>query len=173
MPPGTILAFAGVVIPNGWLNADGSTVYQQQYPALFQVIGDFYGTGDQTNTFNLPDLRGRVIVGIGQGEGLTNRVLGNQFGSEQHVLTQNEMPAHTHPLNDPGHGHDMGSPTRGQVWGISGGSTHFCYGVDNGGVTNNPPTLQAQTGISMQPVGNGTAHDIVQPSMALSYIIKY
>ncbi len=173
IPPGTILAFAGAVIPKGWLKADGSTVSVNQYSALFQVIGDFYGSGDQINTFNLPDLRSRVVVGTGKGAGLTNRVLGNQFGSEQHVLTQSEMPAHTHPLKDPGHNHDMGSPTRGQVWGVRPDNVHYCYGTDNGGVTNNPPTLQAKTGISVELVGDGTPHDIIQPSIALSYIIKY
>ncbi|CAF0928512.1 unnamed protein product [Rotaria sordida] len=157
IPPGTILTFAGAIIPNGWPKADGSTVSQQRYPALFQ----------------LPDLRGRVIVGSGKGVGLTNRLLGNQFGSEQHVLTQNEMPAHTHLVNDPGHSHDMGSPARGQVWGVRPDNVHYCYGVDNGGVTNNPPTLQAQTGVTVQSVGGGAPHDIVQPSMAFNYIIKY
>ncbi|CAF1183227.1 unnamed protein product [Rotaria sordida] len=173
IPPGTILAFAGATNPNGWLKADGSIVSQQQYPALFQVIGDSYGAGDQVNTFKLPDLRGRVIVGSGKGVGLTNRLLGNQFGSEQHALTQNEMPAHTHPVNDPGHSHDMGSPTRGQVWGVRPDNVHYCYGIDNSGVMNNPPTLKAQTGVTVQSVGGDAPHDIVQPSMAFNYIIKY
>ncbi|CAF3335590.1 unnamed protein product [Rotaria socialis] len=161
------------VTPNGWLRADGSGAHREKYPDLFNVIGDFYGSRDDAGIFNLPDLRGRVLVGTGKGIGLTHRKLGNDFGSEQHILTQSEMPTHVHPLDDPGHSHDMGSPTRGQIWGITVGSQQACYGVTNGGVTNNPPTLQSQTGIKMRSVGDGAPNNNMQPSIAMNYIIKY
>jgi len=77
------------------------------------------------------------------------------------------MPVHTHPVNDLGHSHDMGIPTRGQVWGVRSDNVQYCYGVDNGGATNNPPTLQVQTGVSIQSVGGGVPHNNVQPSIAI------
>src|SRR2546421_10755651 len=65
VPPGTITAFGGDTPPPGWLPADGSEVSRTQYAALFAAIGTTYGAGNGSTTFNLPDLRGRVLVDKG------------------------------------------------------------------------------------------------------------
>ncbi|CAF1301571.1 unnamed protein product [Adineta steineri] len=105
LPPGVILAFAGNTVPHGWLSCDGNAISRLQYQNLFLVIGTIYGVGDHVTTFNLPDFRGRTLVGVGQGLTLTNRLLGQRFGTENHILSVNEMPAHSHDVNDPGHAH--------------------------------------------------------------------
>jgi microcystin-dependent protein len=174
MPPGAILAFAAPALPNGWLLCDGSAISRVEYQNLFQAIGTTYGVGDHVTTFNLPDFRGRTLVGTGQGSGLTNRLLGQSFGAEQHTLSINEMPAHSHGVNDPEHAHPMGSGTVGQVWETAGGRTgRYAYGVTNHGVHNNPPTMGAHTGISLHENGSSAAHNNMPPSLAINYIIKY
>ena len=175
LPVGTIQAFSGLVAPSGWLICDGSSISRLDYRKLFRTIGTIHGDGDKVNTFNLPDLRGRTLIGAGAGPGLTNRPLGTYLGEEMHLLSERELPVHSHGLTDPGHQHAMGAPTRGRVWGVvvSGHPGGYCYGVDNRGVQNNPPTLKAQTGISVEPTGSGLAHNNMQPSLAINYIIKY
>lgn len=74
-PTGAVIGFAGSSAPSGWLLCDGSAVSRTTYADLFTAIGTSYGVGDGSTTFNLPDLRGRVPVGVGQGSGLTNRAL--------------------------------------------------------------------------------------------------
>eukprot|EP01132_Coremiostelium_polycephalum_P000510 gene510-642_t len=89
---GTILAFGGGTAPEGYLLCDGSAVSRQQYQKLFTIIGIQYGNGDNINTFNLPDLRGRTPIGVGKGTGLTNQTLGEKIGSETCSLSINEIP---------------------------------------------------------------------------------
>lgn len=63
MPAGTVLPFAGISSPTGWLLCDGSAVSRTTYSRLFSAIGSTYGAGDGSTTFNLPDLRGRAVAG--------------------------------------------------------------------------------------------------------------
>ena len=89
------MAFAGDFAPQGWALCQGQTLSISTYTALFSILGTTYG-GNGTTNFNLPDLRGRTIVGAGQGPGLSPYVEGQQGGAEQVTLSQNQMPAHTH-----------------------------------------------------------------------------
>jgi microcystin-dependent protein len=77
---------------------DGSLLSISQYEALFSLIGTTYG-GDGRINFQLPDLRGRVVVGQGAGTGLTPRTLGQSFGVETVTLTAQNTPAHSHAFN--------------------------------------------------------------------------
>ncbi|PTS92322.1 phage tail protein [Pedobacter sp. HMWF019] len=92
---GTIIIFAGNFAPRGWMLCWGQLLPISQNQALFSILGTFYG-GDGVTTFALPDLRGRVPVGQGQGPGLSNYVLGEKTGTENMTLTINQMPIHTH-----------------------------------------------------------------------------
>jgi microcystin-dependent protein len=83
--------------PVGWATCDGQLMPIDQNQTLFQLIGTTYG-GDGQTTFALPDLRGRVPVGIGQGPGLSNYVLGQNGGVESVTLTTNQIPVHSHTL---------------------------------------------------------------------------
>ena len=83
---GEIRIFAGNFAPLGWLMCDGSLQPISEYETLFNLIGTTYG-GDGQNTFGLPDLRGRVPLHMGQGAGLSPRVLGELAGAESVTLT--------------------------------------------------------------------------------------
>jgi microcystin-dependent protein len=95
-PPGTVFAFAGQTAPEGYLSCDGRAVSRTEFARLFAVIGTTYGAGDGTTTFNLCDLRGRTVLGAGNGAGLSPRVVGQLLGAEMHTLTAAEMPRHNH-----------------------------------------------------------------------------
>ena len=88
-PPGSITAFAAITPPTGYLVCDGSQVSRTTYADLYAVIGDTYGAGDGSTTFNLPDLRGEFIRGFDDGRGADT---GRVFGSFQ----ADEFASHTH-----------------------------------------------------------------------------
>lgn len=81
--------------PRGYLEANGALLPISQYMLLFALVGTTYGGNGQTN-FALPDLRGRVPVGMGQGPGLSPVNLGDRAGSEAVTLTIGQLPAHSH-----------------------------------------------------------------------------
>ena len=95
---GEIRMFAGNFAPYGWAFCQGQILPIAQNTALFSLLGTTYG-GDGRTTFALPDLRGRVPVGFGQGLGSSNRVIGEQFGTETVTLTTAQMPVHSHTVN--------------------------------------------------------------------------
>lgn len=101
VPVGGLVSFAGATAPNGWIICDGSQKSRVDYKSLFDVIGTTWGSGDGSTTFNIPDLRGRTIIGAGTGSGLTARTLGDlTIGAETVTLTsaQSGVPAHGHDL---------------------------------------------------------------------------
>ncbi len=81
-PVATVISTASATLPTGYLLCDGSAVSRTTYSDLFAAIGTTYGAGDGSTTFNLPDLRGRSVIGAGQGTALTNRTLGSSGGTE-------------------------------------------------------------------------------------------
>jgi microcystin-dependent protein len=84
--------------PVGWALCDGSLLPVSQYQALFALLGVTFG-GNGTTTFGLPDLRGRVPVGMGNGPNLTPVTQGQQAGSENANILSGQMPMHTHVLS--------------------------------------------------------------------------
>ncbi len=98
---GEIALFAGDFAPAGWALLDGQTLQRSQHPELFNVIGNTYG-GDGISEFALPDLRGRLPVGMGDGQGLLPWMRGQQRGAETVTLTVQQMPLHNHTVPEPG-----------------------------------------------------------------------
>ena len=84
--------------PNGWAFCAGQVLSISQNAALFSLLGTTYGGNGQT-TFALPDFRGRVPVGVGQGPGLSNYNLGEVSGTENVTLLITQIPAHTHSVS--------------------------------------------------------------------------
>jgi microcystin-dependent protein len=84
--------------PMGWQLCAGQLLAISQNSALFSLIGTYYG-GDGVTTFALPDFRGRVPVGAGQGPGRSPYVIGQTGGTETTTLTINQMPAHSHAVS--------------------------------------------------------------------------
>lgn len=87
--------FAGDWAPAGTASCDGQQLQINANAASFSLLGTFYG-GDGRSTFKLPDLRGRVVTGVGSGSGLTPRVLGKAYGVEKAVLSVKNIPEHRH-----------------------------------------------------------------------------
>jgi len=111
-PTGTIKHYAGGVVPSPYLACDGSAVSRTTYAALFAIIGITYGAGDTTTTFNVPDFRGRGLLGDGAGPGLTPRTVGQSLGTEVHSIGSANLPTHTHTI-DHGHNDGVSSGTTG------------------------------------------------------------
>src|ERR1043166_6694019 len=83
--------------PKGWALSNGQLLPINQNTALFSLLGTTYGGNGQTN-FALPDLRSQVILGTGQGPGLSNVLQGERGGAESVTVTSGQLPAHTHSL---------------------------------------------------------------------------
>ena len=101
-PPGAVMHFAGSVVPDGWLKANGQAVSRATYKDLFAAIGTTYGAGDGVKTFNLPDLRGEFIRGWDDGRGIDNqRIAGSSQSdavqSHNHFLPTGTGEAHPNP----------------------------------------------------------------------------
>ncbi|MEW5709838.1 MAG: tail fiber protein [Pseudomonadota bacterium] len=164
---GEVKAIAFASVPGGWLECDGSAVSRTTYAKLFSKIGTTWGAGDGINTFNLPDFRGRAIIGAGQGAGLTSRSLGQTGGAETHALTEAEMPKHYHQMVGP---NSITAP-QGSVYsyGAYGGGTPddnaLAYGTwSTGG--------GASSGSQNTGTGNGQPHNNMMPFAVVKWIIK-
>ena len=92
---GQIQTFAFNFAPKGWALCQGQIMGISQNTALFSLLGTVYGGNGQT-TFGLPDLQGRMAIGMGQGAGLQNYVIGQKAGVENVTLLTSNMPIHTH-----------------------------------------------------------------------------
>ena len=92
---GTIYPFAGQEEPDTFMFCDGRELDTTEYAELFSVIG--YTYGGSGSTFNLPDLRGRTLVGVNLND-VDFKTLGSYGGEKEHNLTIEEMPSHTHGL---------------------------------------------------------------------------
>jgi microcystin-dependent protein len=141
IPVGTVVSYAGSVAPSGWLLCDGSPISPSTYPALHNLVGN-----------NVPDLRSRFIVGAGQGGGLSNRPLFQGGGEENHTLSQNEMPSHTH------------------TFGIGGGRNHNNPGT---GISDDYASTDTVFTAYTSTAGANWAHNNMPPYYALTYIIKF
>ena len=169
VPSGTIIMYGASAAPTNWLLCHGEAVSRTDYSALFGIIGTTYGTGDGSTTFNLPDLRSRMPVGIGDGDAggtaLTDRSLGDTGGTENVTLTESQLPAHNHwgglftqqGYNFTGNGIE----TRTSGWG--GKSIDGWRGAHG---TGGPQ----QT--STQDAGGGDAHNNLPPFLAINFIIR-
>ena len=162
---GTIILFAGNYAPNGWAFCDGQLLNVNQQEALFAVIGSTYG-GDGKTTFALPDLRGRLPMGMGQGPGLTSRPMGEQAGVESVALLLSQVPAHSHPLNASSQSADLNDPT-GAVLAqtvdalLAAGPPLY--------TKNSPNATMAATSIA--PAGGSQPHENMPPYLSLNYVI--
>jgi microcystin-dependent protein len=163
-PTGTLAFWTGLgTTPSGWLYADGRSHSTTQQAALFAVIG--YTFGGSGASFNVPDMRGRVVCGMGDfGQGDSGifsgsgpnanlvDTVGGTSGTETHQLAVAELPSHFHAYNDTYL--DVGGGNSGPAVGSGSG-----YGP-------------GQTALASDPVGGGQPHNNVQPTMAMQVLIK-
>jgi len=168
---GEIRLFAGTYAPNGWAFCDGSILPISENDALFSLIGTTYG-GDGQSTFALPDFRGRVPIGMGQGPGLSNRSHGEIGGQETVTLSTANMPSHTHlgqiVVNS---GNATTSvPTASSSIATSGIFSGRSF-LPNLSYTSNAPDILFAT-VTTSSVGNSEPVSISRPRLSLNYIIS-
>lgn len=145
IPSGIILSYGGAVAPTGWLLCQGQAVSRTTYTNLFAVLGESYGAGDGSTTFNLPNLKGKIAVGYDSTQTEFD-ALGETGGDKTHTLTVDEIPSHTHTLN----------------------AGNFENAQPRVGTGNN----DGATTRTSSATGGGGAHNNLQPYVVTNYVIK-
>ena len=195
LPVGCVLPYAGSSAPTNFLLCYGQAVSRTTYADLFAAIGTTFGAGDGATTFNLPDLRGRMVAGqdnmggsaanrvTNAVSGITGTTLGSAGGSQSlqthtHTASTSTAGSHAHTANvtDPGHVHSENSVGVAGGVSVTGGATPI------GGFTS---TGSATTGITVSVVANGDhTHTVtvnnegagtsqnMPPTIILTYIIR-
>jgi len=152
--------------PSGWALCEGQLMQIAQNQQLFSLLGATYG-GDATRTFALPDLRGRVPLNLG-----ANFAIGQRGGEEAHLLSEAEMPAHSHAL--------MANATSQQVGPTAAPATVLGMSLGKQLPFNTPFTANLYStaaanaqfaGAIIGGAGGGQAHPNMMPSLALSFCI--
>ncbi len=198
MLSGSIVMFAGSVAPEGWLLCDGSAVSRETYASLYSVIGDSYGSGDGSTTFNLPNLTGRVLIGSS-----SSHPAASSGGEEEHILAASEIPEHGHSVGQHGHANNItvSTPvlthtiTQGVFkYNAPGATVKTANGSDVNswaGTTSTNATRTTNVAVADHPATNCTvdgsvddcdafntssvglsdAHSNMQPYITLNYII--
>jgi microcystin-dependent protein len=162
---GEIVPLAGAVIPPRCLPADGRPLRRADYPALFAAIGTAYGEPSAAE-FNLPDLRGRTLIGAGTGTRLSTRSLGQRGGEEDHQLIEPELASHSHPVSSPTGWTDF------NVYG-GGGTTNFVAITWGGAYVGADVSKYAGFNHThtLTPAGQNRPHNTMQPYVAITYAI--
>ena len=161
--------FAGNFAPRSWAFCAGQILPIAQNTALFSLLGTTYGGNGQT-TFALPDFRGRVAVGPGQGPGLSPYDLGQVSGSESFTILQGNLPPHTHPFAGTvtmnGNAADGNADAPQNSYPASEAGTELYATTNNGSFMSAMQHNLATTNTGgQQPVGN------LQPVLGLNFII--
>jgi microcystin-dependent protein len=161
---GMIAPFAFNYTPNGWYQCNGQLLAISQNSTLFALLGTQYG-GDGQVTFQLPDLRSRTLVGMGQGVGLSLWQLGDINGAEHVALTQANLPPHAHTLPASTGAANRSSPT---------GNVLAAAVASDGSPVNTYANTSANATLGTQ-TGNGTGSavpvSVLSPGLAVNFCI--
>lgn len=165
---GEVRIFAGAKPPTGWLFCDGSTLQIASNQALFSLLGTTYG-GDGKKTFNLPDMRGRIMVGSGAASGLSPYASGQTGGQETVAMHPDAVPNHTHKVFAASSAADSLSPTGASYGTVAADALLF---TDTAKPVRTPrrqfqPETVAPSGGSPSP----EPHDNMMPSLAINFMI--
>lgn len=164
---GEIRLFAGRYAPADWHMCDGSLVAINTYQALYSLIGTTYG-GDGVTTFGLPDLRGRIPIGQGQGTNMTNRVVGQNGGAEAVALQTSQIGAHSHTMLTAGV--PATTPTIGTSVMFANTTSPVVLYLQSGlGSAGGTPVNPVASTISN--TGANASHPNMMPTATLTYII--
>ena len=160
---GEIRMFAGNFAPVNWALCNGQLLSIAQSTALFSILGTMYG-GDGKTTFALPNLQGNVPMHQGAGPGLTPRNVGDTGGETTVSLNTGQIPAHNHNLQGVSAPATTLTPTN--AWPAEPPATR------EGGVMYAPTgTTVAMNTAALGATGANTAHNNLQPTLAVSFII--
>jgi microcystin-dependent protein len=165
--------------PVGWAFCNGQLLPIAEYEALFALIGTTYG-GDGEETFALPDLRGRIPTGGGQGPGLQNYILGEAGGTEAITLTLQQLATHTHAVdpssftatakckNGPG---NERTPV-GNVHAVEAAGVTMPFSSAAPDATMNANPVAVSGPVTVAAVGGSQPHDNLQPFLAMNFCIS-
>lgn len=201
MEAGLIYMYGGSTAPNGFLICDGSEISRTTYSSLFAAIGTIYGAGDNSTTFNIPNISGRVAIGSS-----VAHTVGTTGGEETHTLLTNELPVHSHTIPSHGHTHTIKATTPKLVHSItqpmfkynppSGAQRSSFYNSGTKDTTNANTTTAASRSANLaianhsatactktgsitdcsafdsETTGSGSSHNNMQPYITLNYIIS-
>jgi microcystin-dependent protein len=163
---GQITMFGFGFAPKGWALCNGQTMAINQNAALFALLGTSYGGNGQT-TFQLPNLQAAVPISEGQGAGLSSYVLGQNGGTPNVTLLQNQLPTHGHTFN--------ASKTNGASATLAGnipatttfGSVPALYASQG-----TPPLVFVPLAAgACTTVGSSQAHSNLMPSLTINFCI--
>ena len=148
LPISSIMPYPKATPPENWLICDGSAISRTDYSELFNVIGTEFGEGDGSTTFNLPNIKGRTIVGLDPDDEDFNKI-GKTLGEKAHKLTVLEMPEHLHDI-----------------------STYSSEGIDASEWSIKSIYHTKEGSVSSTKTGGDQPHNNIQPSFVGCYIIK-
>jgi len=151
---GDVKASASASAQTGWLPCDGAAVSRTTYAALYAALGTVWGVGDGSTTFNIPDFRGRALIGDGTGTGLTARTVGQEAIGVETVTTSGS----TITLSNPPHVHSY-SAIDSQIGGV------------NPTTQDTAASTQATSISANNSAATGTT-DNMQPSAVIHWLIK-
>ncbi len=175
LPTGTILPYGGTSAPTGFLLCNGAAVSRATYSALFGVIAETAGEGDNSTTFNVPDLRGRFLRGTDGGTGRdpnaatrTAMGTGGNTGDNIFSLQDDEFESHTHTatVTDPTHTHNAGAVASNTLVGTGGNALSYTGGY------NTSPVQAAATGVTVSNSSTGGSTETRPKNANVTYIIK-
>jgi microcystin-dependent protein len=161
---GEIRLFAFPRVPDGWLPCNGQALPISEFQTLYTLIGTTYG-GDGVQTFNAPDLRGRVPICQGQGTSRPSYQIGQIAGEDSHTLIDNEMPRHSHALM---------SSTSTATTATPGPTVHLA--TASSGYLYAPAANAAPYGTMATCVvaaGNSVSHSNIMPTIVANYCIAF
>lgn len=177
VPTGVILPYGGQFQPDGWFFCLGQELNRTTYAALFAVIGVTFGAGDGSLTFNVPDMRGRVIAGRDENAGgrlaafygAVAMLIGGALGVASHVLTLSQSPSHDHggTVTAAGsHAHTVLAlqATAGPTIAGTAGAGVNAATISTSTAPDHSHAIAAQ--------GGDQAHPNAQPTLIANYIIK-
>ena len=158
---GEVRWFAGNFAPRGWAYCDGQLLQISQNVALFSLLGTTYG-GDGRTTFGLPDMRGRGMLHVGKGPGLTPHSLGQKAGNETETLNVTQQPSHSHTLRADSSGGDSVLPNDRVISKVGRLRVFDWYNIYD------PVDMGVS---SIASTGGSQSHNNMQPYTTLSCII--
>lgn len=178
LPLGGMMPYLGATAPNSnFALPFGQAISRTTYATLFAMISTTFGVGDGTTTFNIPDLRGATIAGLGNmggvdagritvaGGNFDGTVLGATGGAQNYILTTPQIPAHTHAIADHNHGLLAATQSAPAGAGVTVPTGFSSTNAANFGTTNNATLAPANT-------GGGGAHTSMQYTMVLPMILR-
>ncbi len=148
--------------PTGWAYCNGQLLPISQNTALFSLLGTYYG-GDGKSTFALPNIQDSVVLGQGQGQGLSEYFLGQEGGAPFVTLINSEMPVHNHGMQGSIDSGNVGTPQPDREFASS--SPGFSYQTNT---SSNLGQMNLQT---LSIAGGSLPHNNQQPTLVLNYVI--